>query len=289
MPERAAFRLALCNEVVRELTFPEQCDLAARLGYDALEVAPFTFVDDPRELRSHDVRRLKKMAEDAGIGVSSLHWLLSSPAGLSITTADVEVRRRTLQVMEALVNVCAELGGSVLVHGSPAQREVSREDPDGDAKRASEAFARVADVAQAAGVTYCIEPLSPQETVFVNTVAEAEDIVARVGSPALRTMLDTRAARLSESDPVSEVLEKGLSAGTIAHVHVNDSSKLAPGQGEDTFAEVFEVLLRLGYRGTVAVEPFVYEPSGVASAARAIGYVQGIVEGLVSARTALAG
>ena len=37
MPESAAFRLALCNEVVRELTFPEQCDLAARLGYDALE------------------------------------------------------------------------------------------------------------------------------------------------------------------------------------------------------------------------------------------------------------
>ena len=289
MPERAAFRLALCNEVVRELTFPEQCDLAARLGYDALEVAPFTFVDDPRELQSQDVRRLKKMAEDAGIGVSSLHWLLSSPPGLSITTADVEVRRRTLQVMEALVNVCAELGGSVLVHGSPAQREVSREDPEGDAQRASEAFARVADVAQAAGVTYCIEPLSPQETVFVNTVAEAEDIVARVGSPALRTMLDTRAARLSESDPVAEVLEKGLSAGTIAHVHVNDSSKLAPGQGEDTFAEVFEVLLRLGYRGTVAVEPFVYEPSGVASAARSIGYVQGIVEGLMSARTALAG
>lgn len=286
MPEPAAFRLALCNEVVRELTFPEQCDLAARLGYDALEVAPFTLVDDPRELQSSDVRRLKKMAEEAGVGVSSLHWLLASPEGLSITTADVDVRRETLEVMDALVNVCAELGGDVLVHGSPGQRELSPEDPDGDAQRGAEAFAKIAEVAQAAGVVYCIEPLSPQETAFINTVAQAEEIVARVGSPALRTMLDTRAARLSETEPVAAVLERGLRAGTIAHVHVNDSSKLAPGQGEDTFAEVFDVLLRLGYRGTMAVEPFVYEPSGVASAARSIGYVKGLLEGLEFARSA---
>src|SRR5690606_6201391 len=106
----------------------------------------------------------------------------------------------------------------------------------------------------------------------------------RVGSPALRTMLDTRAARLSETEPIAEVLERGLQAGTVAHVHVNDSSKLAPGQGDDTFAEVFDVLMRLGYRGTVAVEPFVYEPSGSTSAARSIGYVKGIVEGLMSVR-----
>lgn len=275
------FSLALCNEVVRELTFPAQCELAATLGYDALEVAPFTLAADPSTLTDTDLGRLRGEAESAGVGISSLHWLLSAPAGLSITSADNAVRTRTLAVMEALVRACAALGGQVLVHGSPAQRELSGADPQGDAERGKEAFAHIAEHAARAGVVYCIEPLSPQETSFINTVAEAEAIVEEVGSPNLRTMLDTRAARLSEPRPAEEVLASGLTAGTIAHVHVNDSSKLAPGQGDDDFAGVLRVLLEHGYAGTVAVEPFVYRPTGEASAARAIGFLEGVVEGLV--------
>ncbi|HET9025937.1 MAG TPA: sugar phosphate isomerase/epimerase family protein [Trueperaceae bacterium] len=283
MPEprsRPPFTLALCNEVVRELSFAAQCALAASLGYDALEVAPFTLAADPRDLTDRDLERLRMQAQDAGIGVSSLHWLLTAPSGLSITTADLGVRRTTLEVMHALVDACAALGGSVLVHGSPQQRRLSDEDPVGDAQRASEAFALIATAAERAGVTYCIEPLSTQETAFINTVAEAEAIVRQVGSPALKTMLDTRAARLAEAASAEAVLARGLKAGTIAHVHVNDTSKGGPGQGTDGFAGIFEVLLAAGYAGTVAVEPFEYLPDGPTSAARAAGYVQGVIEGL---------
>ena len=43
-------RLALCNEVVRELAFADQCALAKGLGYDGLEIAPFTLSDEPHRL-----------------------------------------------------------------------------------------------------------------------------------------------------------------------------------------------------------------------------------------------
>jgi len=275
-----AFTLALCNEVVRDLPFREQCDLAARLGYDALEVAPFTLTDDPRAVTDSQLAAWRRQAEDAGVRVSSLHWLLMTPEGLSITSRDVFVRARTFEVIAALVRMCAHLGGEVLVHGSPRQRELAAEDPEGDAQRGREAFAFAAERAADAGVVYCIEPLSPRETAFVNTVAEAEAIVRAVGSPALRTMVDTRAARLAEAERVEDVLARGLAAGTVAHVHVNDTSDLAPGQGEDQFLGVFEVLERAGYAGTVAVEPFVYVPDGPTAAARAAGYVTGILEAL---------
>lgn len=278
------FDLALCNEVVRDLPFAAQCELAASLGFDALEVAPFTLADDPRKLSDGDLERLRADAEGAGIRVSSLHWLLTAPTGLSITSADAAIRTATLEVMEALVGMCAALGGSVLVHGSPAQRELSSSDPEGDSERGKQAFADIAEVAERAGVVYCIEPLSPQETTFINTVGEAEAVVAAVGSPALRTMLDTRAARLSETEPIEQVLTRGLAAGTVAHVHVNDVSKLGPGQGADEFAGLFEVLLDHGYHGVVAVEPFDYQPSGETAAARAAGYVQGVIEGLAFKR-----
>lgn len=278
-PDRR-FALALCNEVVRELPFDAQCALAAGLGYDALEVAPFTLADDPRELSERDLARLRRTAEDAGVRVSGLHWLLTAPTGLSITRADPAVRERTLSVMHALIDACAALGGSVLVHGSPGQRELSDDDPEGDAARGRDAFAAVAEHAERAGVTYVIEPLSHHETRFVTRWAEAADIVREVGSPALRTMIDTRAARWGEDEPVERVLERGLIDGTVAHVHLNDRDRRAPGQGEDRFAPVLDVLLRQGYDGTVGIEPFVYEPDGPTAAARAAGYVQGLIEAL---------
>lgn len=283
MPEPSKhplFTLALCNEVVRELSFDAQCDLAARLGYDALEVAPFTLADDPRDLTERDLARYRQQAQDAGVSISSLHWLLTAPEGLSITSPNAAVRAATLEVMHALVDACAALGGSVLVHGSPQQRRLSEEDPSGDAERGREAFALIAAAAESAGVIYCIEPLSTLETPFINTVAEAESIVKQVNSPALKTMLDTRAARLAETESAELVLELGLRAGTVAHVHINDSSKVGPGQGADKFAAIFEVLLTARYDGIVAVEPFDYVPDGPTSAARAAGFVQGVIEGL---------
>src|SRR5206468_2472703 len=39
-------KLSLCNEVIRDLPFERQCELAAELGYEGLELAPFTFGEE---------------------------------------------------------------------------------------------------------------------------------------------------------------------------------------------------------------------------------------------------
>jgi D-psicose/D-tagatose/L-ribulose 3-epimerase len=273
-------RFALCNEVIRDLDFAAQCDFAASVGYDGLELAPFTLGEAPHRLGERDARALRRAACDAGIAITGLHWLLVAPAGLSITSADERVRRTTIDVARRLVDLCAALGGRVMVHGSPQQRRLDAADPDGGRRRGEESFARIAEHAQAAGVTYCIEPLAREETDFVTTVAEAAAIVTRIGNPALRTMVDARAAALAEALPVAELLDRWLPTGMVQHVHVNDRSKLGPGQGQDRFAAVLASLGRHAYGGVVAVEPFEYRPDGAAAAARAIGYLRGLREAL---------
>lgn len=262
------------------MEFAAQCELAASLGYDGLEVAPFTLGDEPHRLPERTLSRLRWQAADAGIRIVGLHWLLTAPEGLSITTPDRALRTRSIDVMRGLIDVCAGLGGRVLVHGSPKQRSLEQDDPEAAAARGRDAFAAIAPHAEAAGVTYCIEPLSTQETRFINTVAEAAELVETIGSPAVRTMVDCRAARISESAPVEDLLDRWLPSGMIAHVHLNDRNRRAPGQGDDPFAPVLGALLRNGYRGAVSVEPFVYDPDGPTVAARAIGYVRGITEAL---------
>ncbi|HEX7053227.1 MAG TPA: sugar phosphate isomerase/epimerase family protein [Burkholderiales bacterium] len=274
-------RIALCNEVLAALPFERQCEYAAQLGYDGLELAPYTLGEEPHRLGAPAIAAARRAAAQAGIAVTGLHWLLVSPPGLSITSADGATRRRTVDVMRALVDLCAALGGRYLVHGSPQQRRVEPGDTrEAALARAKECFAAAARHAEGAGVVYCIEPLSAQSTPLVNTLAEAAAIVAEIGSPALKTMLDCSAAARMEREPLAALVERWLPGGMLAHVQVNDVNRRGPGQGELRFAPLLAALKRGGYAGDVAVEPFDYVPDGPGAAARAIGYLRGVLESL---------
>ncbi|MCL4802258.1 MAG: sugar phosphate isomerase/epimerase [Burkholderiales bacterium] len=277
-------KIALCNEVLQPMPFAMQCDFARQVGYDGLELAPFTFADEPHLMIPAERTAIRRAAREAGIEITGLHWLLLTPRGLSITSSDEAVRNRTIEVLMRLVDLCHDLGGRIMVHGSPAQRAI----PPGDTReaalaRAKDCFERVGNYAATAGVTYCIEPLARAETQLVNTVAEAAAIVDAIGSPGLRTMLDTSAAGRAESEPIPAVLDRWLPTGRIAHIQVNDTNRRGPGEGADRFAPVFAALKRNGYDGVVAVEPFKYLPDGQATAARAVGYIRGILESLDAA------
>lgn len=274
-------RIALCNEVIAPMPFPEQCQYAAKLGYDGLEIAPYTLSDEPHRLGSAQIAAARAAAEDAGISITGLHWLLIKPAGLSISTRDDAVRKKTIEVMRVLVDQCAELGGRYLVHGSPQQRRIDPGDTRAAAlSRAQESFAAVAESAEKAGVMYCIEPLSSDQTPLVNTLDEAAQLVNAIGSRAVRTMLDCSAAGRMETAPLPALVDKWLPRGMIAHVQVNDRNRRGPGQGEQRFAPLFASLVRHGYAGDIAVEPFDYVPDGPGAAARAIGYLKGLLEAL---------
>ena len=274
-------RIALCNEVIAPMPFPQQCVYAAKLGYDGLEIAPYTLSDEPHRLGSAQLAAARAAAGDAGISITGLHWLLLKPPGLSISTRDDAVRKRTVEMMLTLVDQCAELGGRYLVHGSPQQRRVDAGDTRAAAMaRAQECFARIAERAEKTGVVYCIEPLSSDQTPLINTLEEAAAMVNAIGSRNVRSMLDCSSAGRMETAPLPALVDNWLPNGMIAHVQVNDRNRRGPGQGEQRFAPLLRALVRHGYAGDIAVEPFDYVPDGPGAAARAIGYIKGILEAL---------
>ena len=273
-------RVSLCNEVIGELSFERQCVTAAALGYDGLEVAPFTLGDDPTTLGGARVAELRRAASDAGIAITGLHYVLRAPAGLSITSRDEAMRKRTIALMRALCGLCAELGGKIIVHGSPDQRRLEPGDEDGSRRRGIDCFAGVADAARAASITYCIEPLARNQTAFINTVEEAAAIVRQIDNPALRTMIDCSAAAQAEAEPVAALVRRWLPSGLIAHIHFNDPNRRGPGEGALQFGPILAALRDGSYQGNAAIEPFVYQPDGPACAARGIGYIRGVMETL---------
>lgn len=272
--------IGLCNEVIAELPFARQCEMAAQLGYDGLEVSPFTLGDEPHRLTPESRRALRRAAENAGIAITGLHYLMRAPAGLSITSRDPAQRARTIGVMRDLCNLAADLGGKVLVHGSPDQRKLEPGFEDEGRKHAIECFAAAGEAAARAGVVYCVEPLSRAQTNHINTIAEAVEIVSAVDNPALRTMLDCSSAGATETESIPDAIKRWLPTGLIAHVHLNDPNRRGPGEGDLAFAPILAALRDQNYRDDFGIEPFVYLPDGPTCAARAIGYVRGLLEAL---------
>lgn len=274
-------RIALCNEVLADMPLERQCEYAARLGYDGLEIAPFTLSDSPEKISTAEAAKIRATVEASGLVVTGLHWLLVKPEGLSLTDPDAAVRARTIEVMVRLTSLCAELGGAVLVHGSPRQRQIAPgETREVALARLQDGLSQAASAAAGAGVIYCIEPLARKETSLVNTIAEAAELVRSIDHPNLRTMIDCSAAGLTETDPIASLIDRWFPTGLIAHVQVNDPNRRGPGQGEMKFAPILAALKRHGYAGSIAVEPFDYWPDGQSVTAFSAGYLRGLLEAL---------
>ena len=250
------------------------------MGYDGFEIAPVTLSDEPHLLPPERRKEVRRIAEDHGVPVTGLHYLLMAPKGLSITAPDAAVRERTVDVIRRLIGLAYDLGGKIIVHGSPLHRRL---EPDHEAegrRNGIACWAAIAKDAEAAGITYCVEPLHQPDANFVNTVEEAAAIVRQIDNPAVRTMIDCSAATIWEKQAVPDLIRQWMPTGLIAHIHFNDPNRRGPGEGILAFGPILTALRETGYAGNAAIEPFIYIPDGASCAARSIGYMRGVMDGL---------
>src|SRR5687768_8814887 len=128
-------RLGICNELFEGWEFGDVCRTVKGLGYDGLEIAPFTLAARITDVSKPRRRELRAQVEDAGLETIGLHWLLARTEGFYLTTPDASVRRQTAEYLVRLAEATSDLGGSLMVLGSPKQRDLL---PGVDAERASD-------------------------------------------------------------------------------------------------------------------------------------------------------
>ena len=215
---------------------------------------------------------LREAAARHGVAIAGIHWVLVKPEGLYINHPDPRLRERTARYFCDLVDFCADLGGQVMVVGSPKQRQVlpgvSREQAR---DWAAATFRNAVAQAEQREVTLCFEPLAPAETNFINTAAEALQFVQRVPSPRFKIILDVK-AMCSESKPIPQIIRE--SWPHFAHFHANDRNLKGPGFGEVDFKPIAAALKEVGYRGFVSVEVFNFDEGAEAIAARSLEYLK---------------
>ena len=267
-------KFAICNEIFQNWKIEDTFTFAARTGYDAVEIAPFTLANSVTDLSAQERQRLKDAAAKAGIGISGIHWVLVKPEGLYINHRDAEVRRRTGAYFSDLVDFCADIGGRFMVVGSPRQRNVmpgvSREQAR---EWAAETFRGPLKRAEDRHVVICLEPLSPAETNFINTAAEAVDFAGQFSSPCFQILLDVK-AMCSESKPIPQIIRE--SWPHFAYFHANDRNLKGPGFGDVDFQPIATALREVGYQGYVSVEVFKFEEGPEVIARRSLSYLESV-------------
>src|SRR5262249_11960360 len=166
-------RYAICNETFEGWDHARVCRFVAELGYTGLELAPFTLAPRITDVSAEQRRVLRRQAEDCGVRIIGLHWLLAKTEGLHLTSPDEAVRRATPQYLGDLARACRALGGDLMLFGSPAQRRIpAGASRDQAAEYALDTFGRALPGIAECGVKLCLEPLAPAEADFINTCAE---------------------------------------------------------------------------------------------------------------------
>lgn len=265
-------KFAICNELFEGWPFEKVCRYVKSVGYEGVEVAPFTLAPLITDLSARDLAELRRVAADAGVTLIGLHWLLAKTEGFYLTSPDAAVRARTADYLVALADAARQIGGELMVFGSPKQRSLL---PGVSWDRAFEyavdtfrrAMPRIADN----GIRLCMEPLAPAETDFINTCAEGARLMDAVAHPNFVLHLDVKAMS-SETIPVTELIHQYVPR--TGHFHSNDPNMKGPGFGDTDFVPIFKALQDAGYKGWVSVEVFDYKPDPETIAQRSIEYMQ---------------
>lgn len=258
-------KFATCNEPWRDIPVEKVFEIAAKIGFGGVEVAPFTIADHVDEISAGRRKDIVRAAADAGVEIVGLHWLLVSPKGLHITTPDDAVRQKAIDYIKSLVHFCGDIGGKVMIHGSPGQRNVEPPNTFEDAwKRARDVWAACAKTCAERGVTICIEGLATKETNFISTIEDAAKMADEVGHPNIDIMLDMKAINTMPGGILGNIAKYGSRA---KHFHVNEPCSKGIGMplGDDEgdnvdMKPVLQALTGAGFAGWASCEPFDYEP-----------------------------
>ncbi len=265
-------KYAICNETFLDWPFDKAFAFARECGYTGIEIAPFTIDTNVRNISAGQRKEVREQATGAGLEVIGLHWLLAKTEGFYLTTPDKAVRDATADYVRELARCCRDMGGAILVFGSPLQRNVQPGVSMDDAmKYAAEVFQAAMPTLAECGVTLAIEPLGPAEGNFLNHAADGVELMKMVDHPNCQLHLDCKAMS-SEGQPIPDIIR--ANAAHMAHFHANDANRLGPGFGEIDFVPIFQALADVKYDGWVSVEVFDYSPGVERLAKESIDYMR---------------
>jgi len=256
---------------------PKQIDtflqLISSLRCEGIELAASMLWDEPVESSGRERLELRHKIEDAGLKLTGIQSLLYTRRDL-VLFKDKQTRKKTLDYLIRLMDLCFDLGGEMLVFGSPRNRNIGdlpREKADAIAV---DFFRELGVQARERKVFVCIEPLGRNETDFINTVAQAEKLIEDTnGSEGLGLLIDVKAL-IDEKEVSTSYLTKSFARAK--HVHVNDPNLKPPGSTGYDHRQIRARMQGSGYSKFISIEMRRQDSDVEGAIRKAVDYVKKI-------------
>lgn len=214
----------------------------AKYGYDGVEL-----VGEPAERDASEILELLKKHDVVASSIVSIF----TPERDLVST-DASIRRNSIDYLKGNVDYAATLGADVVTFTPTACMKISAEtDLAQEWAWAVEAARTVADYAADKDITIAVEPWNRYETYLINRAHKAAEFVDEVGAPNIGVMADTFHMSIEETDIADAIRKVGH---RLAHVHLADSNRAAPGFGHTDFTPIVKAIADVGYNGWISYE-----------------------------------
>ena len=173
------------------------------------------------------------------------------------SSEDVEIRRRGVKHIKDSIDLCVDLGGSLVCGPLYTVVGVLRYMSEAERRQKfvciSDSLQQASEYAKARDVKIAIEPLCRYDTEIINTVAQSMDLINMIGSENLGLLLDTFQMNIEEKSIYGAIIAAG---SKLFHFHACENDRGTPGTGSVPWNAVAQALAEVKYAGWISIESF---------------------------------
>jgi sugar phosphate isomerase/epimerase len=225
---------------------PDQiCGELAEIGYGGVEL-------QLRDPGAFDAGKLLAAISGHGLAVTGISTGPVSGENLFLTSPDESVRAEAVRRLSSALRVASEYQTHLTLG---RVRGFARWAPNRAVGEQwlRDGVSRLAERAEALGVTLVLEPQHRGISDMWNTIEQTLAFAASIGSPAVAIEADVY-HMVAEERGLAAGLITAQASGLLTHLQVSDSNRLAPGWGQVNWAEFVATVQALRYQHWISVE-----------------------------------
>lgn len=266
-------KYALCNELFGSMDLAAAAEICRKAGYGGIEFAPYTVFGSfsPADVKA-GIENIKNALAKTDLAFVGFHWLLVDSKPMSLVSPEKALRDTALQRLKLLISAAGELGGGVLVLGSPKQRSsFPGQGADAAAAMLRDSIQSLGDHAIKCNSALLIESLDHKQCDTINTLAQAKEMINAVSLPGIGGMFDFHNCG-DETESWDTLIRKYT--GIIKHIHINEWDGGPPGSGNSDYIPAFKAIKEIAFDGWISMEIFTQPEDAAAVVGDALAFMR---------------
>jgi len=222
-----------------------------KLGFDILEIGAQALLS----MSDKELKELKACADDLQI---DLNANIGPPKEYNVASSDPAIRAAGVDFLTGIMKQMTKIGSNDLIGVQYTCWPSDYSDLDKPAvwARGVQSVKELGKTAVEHDITMSLEVVNRYETIVMNTAEEAVQFCKDVGNPNVKILLDTFHMNIEEDDIADAIRFTG---DLMSYMHVGESNRKIPGQGNLPWGEIGQALRDIGFNGDVVMEPFVLQ------------------------------